>query len=71
MNTIFMNPRSVVIEIIPNDGMDSRHLPINGIFPRLSAIFGFHHYLYLDNITSTNFPQDLVFNIISFVKNIK
>lgn len=66
-----MNPKSIVIEIIPNNGMDSRHLPINGIFPRLSAIFGFHHFLYLDNFTSIEFPKQLVSEISSFVKNIK
>jgi hypothetical protein len=68
MNTIFLSPQSIVIEIVPDDGMDSRHLPWNGIFPRLSAVFGLHHYLYLDNLTSPLFPERLLTNIARFIE---
>lgn len=43
-NTLYMNAGGVVVEAIPE--FDSRHAPITGIFPRLSAIAGLHHYSY-------------------------
>ena len=43
-NTIYMKPGGVVVECVPN--FDSRMAPIVGIFPRLSAIAGLHHYTY-------------------------
>jgi hypothetical protein len=70
MNTIFLPPQSVVVEVIPEDGMDSRHVPVNGIFPRLSTIFGLHHFLHLDNLTSPLFPKRLTENILHFLQQI-
>jgi hypothetical protein len=43
-NTIYMEPGGVVVECVPN--FDSRMAPIVGIFPRLSAIAGLHHFSY-------------------------
>ena len=42
-----MPPGAVVIEAIPFDFFDSRHVPTIGIFSRLAATFGLHHYTYL------------------------
>ena len=33
-----------MVEVVPV--FDSRHAPVIGIFPRLSAIIGLHHYTY-------------------------
>lgn len=44
-NTLYMRPGSIVIEVIPKY-FDSRHAPAIGIFPRLAAMVGLHHYLY-------------------------
>ena len=43
-NTMFMQPGGIVVEVIPI--FDSRHAPLIGIFPRLSAIIGLNHYSY-------------------------
>ena len=43
-NSMYMSPGSVVIEVVRE--FDSRHAPIIGIFPRLSAMIGLHHYTY-------------------------
>lgn len=43
-NTIYMKPGGLVVECVPN--FDSRMAPIVGIFPRLSAIAGLHHFTY-------------------------
>ena len=44
MNTIFMKPGRVVVEILPY--IDARMPPVVGIFPRVSAVVGLHHYSY-------------------------
>lgn len=44
-NILYMKKGSFVVEVVPKY-MDSRHLPIVGIFPRLAAVVGLHHYLY-------------------------
>lgn len=44
-NTLYMRQGSVVVEVIPKY-FDSRHAPAIGIFPRLAAMVGLHHYLY-------------------------
>ena len=43
-NTMFMRPGGIVIEVVSR--FDSRHVPVVGIFPRLSAVIGLHHYTY-------------------------
>jgi hypothetical protein len=43
-NTIYMKPGGLVVECVPN--FDSRMAPIVGIFPRLSAMAGLHHFTY-------------------------
>jgi hypothetical protein len=44
-NILYMKPGCVVVEVIPKY-FDSRHAPAIGIFPRLAAMVGLHHYLY-------------------------
>eukprot|EP01038_Epipyxis_sp_PR26KG_P016084 gene16084-21847_t len=43
-NAIFMRPGGILVEVILD--FDSRHAPLIGIFPRVSAIVGLHHYTY-------------------------
>lgn len=43
-NTIYMQPGGLVVECVPN--FDARMAPLVGIFPRLSAIAGLHHFTY-------------------------
>lgn len=66
-NTMFMRPGGVVIEVIPN--FDTRHLPIVGIFPRLSGIIGLNHYSYYQtkDMLSLN-PLKLIASMIEFAK---
>lgn len=47
VNTMYMPPGAVVVEAIPFDFIDSRHIPTIGIFARLAATFGLHHYTYV------------------------
>jgi Glycosyltransferase 61 len=58
-NTMFMRPGGIVVEVIPT--FDSRHAPLIGIFPRLSAIVGLNHYSYYapDGIMSVD-GKDLI-----------
>jgi hypothetical protein len=60
-NAMFMRPGGTLIEIISK--FDSRHVPVVGIFPRVSDIIGLHHFSYVvKNVKE--------FNITSFVKDI-
>ena len=43
-NTMYMKAQQVVVELVST--FDSRHAPLTGIFPRLSALLGLHHYSY-------------------------
>jgi Glycosyltransferase 61 len=43
-NTMFMKPGGIVLELVSY--FDSRHAPVVGIFPRLSALIGLHHYTF-------------------------
>jgi hypothetical protein len=43
-NTMYMKPGGVVVEVLPY--IDSRQVPIIGIFARLSGIIGLNHYSY-------------------------
>ncbi len=37
-----MRPGGIIVEVV--SFYDSRHVPMTGIFPRLSGIIGLHHY---------------------------
>ena len=50
-NTIFMPSGGDVIELISEHGMDIRHLPLVGIFPRLSILAGLNHFSLLLPVT--------------------
>ena len=66
MNTIFMKPGGVVVEILPY--IDARMPPVVGIFPRVSAVVGLHHYSFFVG----NYPiaktitEMTVHNIVDF-----
>jgi capsular polysaccharide biosynthesis protein len=66
-NTMFMRPGGVVIEVIPK--FDTRHLPMVGIFPRLSGIIGLNHYSYYQtkDMLSLN-PLKLIASVVEFAK---
>lgn len=70
MNTIFMSPSSVLFEIVPSAALDSRHMPMSGIFPRLAGTFGLHHYLHVANISSPFFVDEMVTVMIQFVLDV-
>mmetsp|Transcript_11106 Transcript_11106/g.16915 ORF Transcript_11106/g.16915 Transcript_11106/m.16915 type:complete len:173 (+) Transcript_11106:272-790(+) len=70
MNTLFMKPGSVVVEIVPIDGMDSRHVPLNGIFHRLSSVAGLHHMTFMYNMSASSFPSSLLQEVVVFLKKI-
>jgi hypothetical protein len=60
-NAMFMRPGGILVEIISK--FDSRHVPVVGIFPRVSDIIGLHHFSYVvKNVKE--------FNISSFVKDV-
>lgn len=59
-NTMYMSPGGIVVEVVRE--FDSRHAPIIGIFPRLSAMIGLHHYTY--------FLGDKIFDSFILVKDI-
>lgn len=46
-NTLFMPEGGNLIEIVSDLNIDSRHLPLLGIFPRLASVVGLHHFLLL------------------------
>jgi hypothetical protein len=58
-NAMFMRPGSVLVEVIAK--FDSRHVPIIGIFPRISDIIGLHHFSYL---------KDSSFQINKFIEEV-
>jgi hypothetical protein len=70
MNTIFMAPSSILFEIVPSSALDSRHMPVSGIFSRVAGAFGLHHYLFLYNISSLSFPEVMVDTLMQFVKDV-
>lgn len=43
-NTVFMPNGGDVIELLAESTLDVRHLPLVGIFPRLSFIGGLNHF---------------------------
>lgn len=43
-NTMYMKPGGLVVEVLPY--IDSRQVPVIGIFARLSGIIGLNHYSY-------------------------
>lgn len=67
-NTLYMKPGAIVCEVLPY--FDSRHAPIIGIFPRLSAIIGLHHLTY-NAATKQVVPVHLVQFIREFIDNIQ
>jgi hypothetical protein len=70
-NAMFMRPGSVLVEVIAK--FDSRHIPIIGIFPRVSDIIGLHHFSYYkDPKNLKNFDiHDFVTEIADFYKKSK
>ncbi len=68
-NTIYMNKDTFVVELIPF--FDSRHAPITGIFPRLSALLNHHHYSFnYDGMVGFQ-PDHLSTEIAIFINKIK
>lgn len=67
-NTMFMKPGGVMVEVVYN--YDSRHLPILGIFPRISDIIGLHHYIYYIKDVNLNLLK-LADDIETFYKKAK
>lgn len=59
-NSMYMSPGGIVVEVVRE--FDSRHAPIIGIFPRLSAMVGLHHYTY--------FLSDRIFDSFILAKDI-
>ena len=68
-NTIYMKPGGLVVECVPN--FDSRMAPIVGIFPRLSAMAGLHHFTYWipDNVGFS--PEVLANSTRDFHRNVR
>lgn len=61
-NTLYMRRGSIVVEVIPKY-FDSRHAPAIGVFPRLAAMVGLHHYLY--------FIPDFEYNVRKIADDVK
>ena len=62
----------IVVEIIPH--FDSRHAPGIGIFPRVSALLGLHHFSYYSGITVERSKKEVLsypFNVSDFAKNVR
>jgi capsular polysaccharide biosynthesis protein len=67
-NTMYMRAGGVVVEVVPE--FDSRHAPLVGIFPRLSAIIGLNHYTYY--IKGIEFdPVQLAVDTEDYYKRVK
>ena len=68
-NTMYMSPGGIVIEVVRE--FDSRHAPIIGIFPRLSAMIGLHHYTYFlgDRIFDSFILAKDVLNYVNELKS--
>ena len=64
---LYMRPGGVVFEALPY--FDSRHAPLVGIFPRLSAVIGLHHYTYYvrDNVFD---PATLASDAVAFAREV-
>ncbi len=58
-NAMFMRPGGVLVEVVSK--YDSRHIPMIGIFPRISDIIGLHHYSYM---------KDVGFQIPTFIQDV-
>lgn len=53
-NTVYMKEGGLVVEVVPQ--FDSRHAPAVGIFARVSATMGLHHYSFYPSLPSQDSP---------------
>ena len=67
-NMIYLKPGSVVAELVYD--YDSRHLPVIGIFPRVSDIIGLHHLVYYTKDVGLNLKQ-IAQEVQQFVTEVK
>lgn len=70
VHTIYMRPQSLVVEIVPYNGFDSRYAPVVGIFSRLSALMALNHFTVMRPESDVAFPDVLVNEIESFILNL-
>ena len=70
VNSIFLHPGAFLIEVVPANALDSRHMPVSGIFSRLAAVFALHHYTFLYDINHPTFPSELMLVVKKFVNDV-
>lgn len=71
MNSIFLPPGAMLVEVVPIDALDSRHMPVSGIFPRVAAVFGLHHFTFVYNISHLTFSEVLAAEVKLFVNEVQ